>query len=38
MFDINVCSNNKNILNEFYDINIFVNMENYVFYLKNVMR
>lgn len=38
MFDINVFSNNKNILNEFYDINIFVNMENYVFYLKNVMR
>lgn len=38
MPDINACSNNKNILNEFYDTNTLANMENYVSYSKNVMR
>lgn len=38
MPDINASSNDKNILNEFYDTNTFANMENYVSYSKNVMR
>lgn len=36
--DVNASSNDKNILNEFYDTNIFANMENYVSYSRNVMR
>lgn len=38
MANINASSNDKNILNEFYDANTFSNMENYVSYSKNVMR
>lgn len=35
---INASGNDKNILNEFYDTNIFANLENYVSYSRNVMR
>ena len=28
--NVNASGSNKNILNEFYDINTFANMENYV--------
>lgn len=38
MADINSPNNDKNILNEFYDPNIFANMENDVSYSKTIMR
>lgn len=38
MADINSPNNDKSILNEFCDANIFANMENGVSYSKTVMR